>query len=53
MILGALFMITAFFFIVLLQAMDSQQNMMKDNAAKACLRQITLPQEKNAKYCMQ
>jgi hypothetical protein len=27
--------------------------MMKDNAAKACLRQITLPQEKNAKYCMQ
>jgi hypothetical protein len=40
-------------FIFLLQALDSQQNMMKDNAAKACLRQITLPQEKNAKYCMQ
>jgi hypothetical protein len=31
--------------------MDSQQNMMKDNAAKACLRQINLTQEKKAKYC--
>jgi hypothetical protein len=45
--------IILFFFIFLLQALDSQQNMMKDNAAKACLRQITLPQEKNANYCMQ
>jgi hypothetical protein len=35
-------------FIFLLQAMDSQQNM-KDNAGKTCSRQITLPQENNAK----